>query len=428
MNKIFSHLSRNHILTLLVTPSYLTFTLSVFSSQVAFNMLSIVLIFLIYFLTSSNFAVALLLFTILIPQIVLSFFGGVLADKNDKKKILIMGNILRAVVLLILFVGYKSPVVVYIVAFIISAITQFYVPAEAPIIPHLVPREKLVAANSIFGLSLFGSILIGYILAGPAVSMLGRAGVFVFLAVIFAVAGICAVFIPNLGSIPKELKEEEVEKTIMSELRSSFSILRKTASVIDAFFLLIISQIIIFVLATLIPGYAKNLLQIPAENVSFVIFAPAAIGMAAAAVGIGGIFTRVRKEILTTIGIFISGIVLMLLPFTSKIFSHTILHVDVFTFVLILAFAAGIANALIFIPSQAVIQEYTPENFRSKIYGLLFALIGVFSLLPIMVAGGLADLVGVGAVFFFMGLIVIILGTVRGRIYAFLSVVRRTLA
>src|SRR3990167_8834663 len=115
MKKFLSHLSNNHILGLLAEPIFLTFSLSVFSSQVAFNMLSIILIFLIYYLTSSNFAVALLLFTILIPQIVLSFFGGVLADKNDKKKILIIGNILRAIAVLVLFFGYQSPIVVYIV-------------------------------------------------------------------------------------------------------------------------------------------------------------------------------------------------------------------------------------------------------------------------------------------------------------------------
>lgn len=380
-------------------------------------MLSIILIFLVFNLTSSNFAVAILLFTILIPQIGLSFIGGVIADKNDKKKIMIIGNFLRVIALLFLFLGYKSIIVVYVISFLISAVTQFYVPAEAPIIPTLVEKDKLVAANSIFGLSLFGSILIGYILAGPFVSLFGPANIFVILAVIFAAAGFLALFIPKQQKIPKLIENEAVEGTVISEFKSSFSLLAKTASVIDAFFLLIMSQVIIFILATLIPGYAKNLLQIPAERLSFVIFAPAALGMALSALAIGSVFHRTKKETLSAIGIFMSGIVLMLLPFTSRIFSHKILHIDAFTFVLILAFLAGIANALIFIPSQAVIQEATPENFRSKIYGLLFALIGVFSILPILISGGIADLIGVGVVFFILGLVVVLLGLLRRRIF-----------
>src|SRR4029079_7420685 len=100
------------------------------------------------------------------------------------------------------------------------------------------------------------------------------------LAAIFAAAGLLALFIPKQHKIPKSIEEEAVEGTVVSEFKSSFSLLAKTASVIDAFFLLIMSQVIIFILATLIPGYAKNLLQIPAEKLSFVIFAPAAFGMA----------------------------------------------------------------------------------------------------------------------------------------------------
>lgn len=417
MKNIFDKLAHNHMLSLLFNPQYLSFSLSVFSSQVAYNMLTIILIFLVFSLTNSNFAVSILLFTILLPQIAFSFLGGVIADKNDKKKIIILGNALRAIVLVVLFINYTSVALVYLISFIISTITQFYVPAEAPIIPTIVPREKLVAANSIFGISLFGSILIGYILAGPIVTLVGKNNVFMVLALLFGIATFFAIFIPKQNKISKEISQEAVSGTIIHEFKSSFSLLSKTVSVIDAFFLLIVSQMIIFVLATLIPGYATQLLQIPAESVSLVIFAPAAIGMALTALLIGGVFHKAKKSTLSGIGIFLSGIVLMLLPFTARIFSHAILHIDMYKFVLILAFAAGVANALIFIPSQAVIQENTPENFRSKIYGLLFALIGVFSLVPILIAGGLADLVGVGVVFFVIGLLIVLLGFTRGRIF-----------
>ena len=71
--------------------------------------------------------------------------------------------------------------------------------------------------------------------------------------------------------------------------------------------------------------------------------------------------------------------------------------------VVILAFFAGVGNALIFIPAQTTIQEKIPENFRSKMYGLLFALIGLFSLLPIVLVGGLADTLGVNFVLILIG-------------------------
>ncbi len=429
MNKIYKKLASNHILSLISYPPYLSFSASVFASQTASNMLTIVLIFLIFHLTSSNFSVSILLFTVLIPQIFISFLGGVIADTFNKKLILVLGNLLRAVVLLILFFNFKSVYLVYFVTLVISVITQFYVPAESPLIPSLVGREKLVAANSIFGISFFGSVLIGYVLAGPAVRILGRMDVFLLLSGFFVAAAVFAALIPEKKIIKKApvINTDYIRKSLKMEFTESLSLVRKSKQINDAFFLLIFSQIIIFLLATLIPGYAKTILQVAAEDLSIILFAPAAIGMVLSALLIGSVFNKVTKEKLMSAGIFISGIVLFLFPFTSRIFAHAIINdinaalpkiinLNVFNFVLLLAFFAGFANALIFIPSQAVIQEVVPEEYRSKVYGLLFSLIGLFSLVPIMIAGGIADVFGVGTVLLIMGASVLILGAIREKL------------
>jgi len=348
------------------------------------------------------------------------------ADISNRRRILILGNLLRAVALLVLFFNLKSVLVVYLVALIISVISQFYVPAESPLIPSLVDKEKLVAANSIFGMGLFGSILMGYVLAGPAVNTLGRAPVFILLAFIFLLAAIFAFLIPSkkIKQISEKARASDLKKSIGEELRESSSILVKYREVGDAFFLLIFSQIIIFIIATLIPGYAKTILEIPAEDLSIILFAPAAFGMVVSAILIGSFFAKSRKKNLINYGIFLSGLVLLLLPFTSRIIGRDIVHflnlflprlveLNVFNFVLLLAFFAGFANALIFIPSQALIQGTVPQDFRSKIYGLLFALIGVFSLVPVLIAGGVADLLGVGAVLAIIGIGILLIGSAR---------------
>lgn len=391
-------------------------------------MLNVVLIFLIFYLTSSNFAVSILLFSILIPQILLSFIGGIVADAQNRKIILVFGNLLRAAVLVVLFFNFKSVLAIYLASLLISSVTQFYVPAESPLIPSLVSRDKLVAANSIFGMGLFGSILIGYVLAGPAINILGRSFVFLGLACIFLTASLFAFLIPQrkIMTAKKALLATNIKRSIGEEFRDSFSVIRKTRQVSDAFFLLIFSQIVIFILATLIPGYAKNILQIPAEDLSLILFAPAAIGLMVSAFLIGSIFNKTSKERLMNAGIFISGIALILLPFTSRIFSQNIVQIlnsqvpgffklNIFNFVSLIAFLAGLANALIFVPSQAIIQEIIPQDFRSKIYGLLFALIGVFSLIPIMIAGGVADIIGVGAVLLSIGAGILSIGFARER-------------
>ncbi len=430
-----------HILKVLSYPPYFYFSLSVIFSQIAFNMMNIILIFLVFYLTSSNFAVSMLILIFLIPQIIFSFIGGIVADHISKPKILVFGNILRALALVVLFFNIQSVFVMYLVALAIAIITQFYVPAEPPLIPHLVGRKQLIAANSIFGLNLFGSILIAYVLAGPALTLLGRTHVFILLSILFLIASVSAFSIPpektKTGGLSLKHLLKDLKNAVRREFLDSYAILRKSGKLRGAFFLLIFSQVIILVLATVIPGYAKGILQVPTEDVSLLVFAPAAFGLMFSALLIGGVNSVKSKDNLMNYGLFLSGFVLLLFPFITSIAHSEVigtlntllparLEVDVLSLALVISFFAGVGNAMVFVPSQAIIQEMAPENFRSKIYGLLFALVGVFSLVPVILAGGLADIFGVGSVLMGIGLSIATVGLIRVQLLAHhVSIFRR---
>lgn len=310
-------------------------------------------------------------------------------------------------------------------ALLISIVTQFYIPAETPIIPKLIPEKLLIAANSLFGLALFGSILIGYVLAGPALTALGNSFVFLLLACLFGAAGLFAHFIPKEAlretvSVPlKKHVTEQVEESIKSYLKETYRLVRNTADVGPSFILLIVSQVVIMILAIIIPGYAKDILHINVENVSLLLFAPAALGMVFSALIVGTIFKETNRNKLMNFGVILSAIVLLLLPAMSRVTSREfvvsanellphLIRIDTLNMVTLLAFLAGVGNAFIFIPAQTTIQEKIPENFRSKIYGLLFALIGLFSLVPIILVGGLADVIGVNSVLIIIGALILI--------------------
>jgi MFS family permease len=121
-------------------------------------MLSIVLIVLTYNITHSSFAVSVLVLAFLLPQVFFSFLGGIIADAKNKRKILIFGNVARALVLVAFFFVKDTLAFIYIFMLTIAVITQFYIPAEAPFIPHLVKKSQLLAANAIFGVSSFVAI------------------------------------------------------------------------------------------------------------------------------------------------------------------------------------------------------------------------------------------------------------------------------
>lgn len=428
MKNFFRNVSSHDFTKLLLDKSYVLFLCSVVFSQVAFNMMNVVLIFIVFNLTSSNFLVSMILLISLLPQVFLSFVGGVIADSRNKKNILVLGNIGRAVVVFLLVFFNGSVVWVYILALLVSIVTQFYIPAETPIIPKLVPEKLLIAANSLFGLALFGSILIGYVIAGPALTMLGNSNVFLVLAGLFAIAGVFANLIPQHAlkannSLKNKKVKVQVEESLKSYFIDTYKLLLGTVGVAPSFILLIVSQVVIMVIAIIVPGYAKDILHIGVENVSLLLFAPAALGMIVAALAVGSVLKETNRDKLMDAGVILSGIVLLLLPIVSSSTFQAVVaninlifpffHINDLVVVFIFSFFAGIGNALIFIPAQTTMQEKIPENFRSKMYGLLFALIGLFSLLPIVLVGGLADSLGVNFVLIIIGSLILGGGVIR---------------
>ena len=168
-----SNIDKNHLVDVLLRPQFLVFSLSVVFSQIAINMLNVVLILQTYKLTNSSFAVSILIMTFLLPQILFSFFGGIIADAKNKRNILLYGNAARVIILVLFFFVKDSLVFIYVFQLAIALVTQFYIPAETPLIPYLVKKQQILAANAVFGICLFGSILVGYVAAGPAIRFFG---------------------------------------------------------------------------------------------------------------------------------------------------------------------------------------------------------------------------------------------------------------
>ncbi len=381
-------------------------------------------IFRIFSLTSSAFSVSMLILIILLPQVILSFIGGIVADLQNKKHILVIGNILRALIILPLLGTSDSTVMVYLVALIVSVVTQFYVPAEAPLIPHLVDRKNLLGANSVFGICLFGSTLIGYVLAGPIIQLFSHTGLFIMIGVLYALAAVLAAFIPKKsdGVVVQDYSPQFVRKSLKEEIHNLYTLLRYTRAAGNSFFLLAFSQVVILVLANVVPSYAETVLSVPVEQLSLLVFAPAALGMIVSAVLIASILQNKDKNLLMDIGVFISGMVLICfpaislfieLPFIQSLNELPYVTITSATLVPLLAFVAGFANSFIFVPSQTFIQELVPESSRSKIFGLLYGLIGAVSLIPVLISGGIADVFGVRSVLLLLGCIIVVIGILR---------------
>jgi MFS family permease len=413
-----------HILRVFSERSFLFLWIGEVFTQVASNLFNFLLILIAFKLTHSNTAVSGVVLSFTIPAILFGSIAGVYVDRWDKKTVLMTTNILRAVLLILLIFALNNIYVIYLISFLFTVLVQFFIPAESPMIPLVVKKQNLLQANALFGLALFGSILVAYILSGPLLLFLQPAKTIILIAIMLLAGALSIWFIkPNYSKSVLTNRKKNSELNMFHDIKHTLKLISKTKSITQSLFLLSLSQILILILATIAPGYAAQVLGIPVEQFAIVFVAPAALGMVVGAVTIVNLFHNHAKEKIMTIGIFLSGIAMLLLPFDSKVVSHDIVHdinmflphllsITVFHIMVLLAFLLGVANSLVFVPANTKLQEETSDEFRGKIYGFLNTFVGVLSLIPIILVGGLADIIGVGSVITGIGVTLILIGFV----------------
>lgn len=411
---------QNPFVKVLSIPSFSFLLISEFFSQFAMNLLNFALLLVVFELAGSNLAVAGVVLSFTIPSIIFGILAGVYVDKWNKKNVLVYTNILRALALIPLIFISDQLFLVYLVSFLVSFITQFFIPAETPVIPQLVKKEYLLTANALFSMGIFGSIIAAYALSGPILIFLGETNLFIFLTGMFVVSAFFA-FLIKL----KYIKKKEKEKiNILAEVRDAFSVMAKKEKIYHSLFLLTLLQTLILVIAVIGPGYATQILKIDVEKFPLLFVTPAVLGMSLGALVIGNFLNHMPKQKLAKVGLLIIGLVILLFPYgniiTSREFIQNInmhmphfLDITVVHIMLILAVIIGFAFSLVFVPSNTILQEETTDEQRGKVYGSLNTLVGIFSLIPVLGVGVLADIIGVSLVITFIGILLISISLLR---------------
>lgn len=415
----------NNILQVLRIKSFSLIIIAEFCSQLAFNMQHFLLIFIIFGVTHSNTAVSGLILSFLIPSVLLSVIAGVYVDRWNKKKVLVLAHIIRGMLLLPFLIPNLHLALIYTFTFLIAVVTQFFTPAESSIIPQMVPKKLIVSANAVFSFGMFGVMLIGYILSGPTLLLFGKTNSIWLLIALFLISASIVLSV----KIPISKKKSTADGSfipvrnysVIGETKEIFVFIKKARQVMHALFMITVAQALIFIFAVLAPGYVTTILEAPLESLSVILIAPATFGLGLGAFMLGSMSSKLKRERISAIGFIIIGIIFSLMPLTNKVVSYgfvqtlntilpPIMHIDILHLIILMAFVMGLGISLVFIPSNSTIQIETNHEMRGRMYGLLSSLIGAVSFLPVILAGGLADLLGVAAVIVSVGIIMIAMG------------------
>ena len=165
------------------------------------------------------------LFTRLFPVLVTGLFSGVVADKYDRRKIMIICDFLRAIVVLsFLCVRSKGTLwILYVASSIQFAISAFFDPSHSAIIPCLVQENQkdMLTANTLDNLVWSSSAAIGSLLGAIITSSIGTNASFIIDSVSFILSAIFLSFLLRVDlsrKVTSEVSETEAELSTDSEM------------------------------------------------------------------------------------------------------------------------------------------------------------------------------------------------------------------
>ncbi|NUT96529.1 MAG: MFS transporter [Saccharothrix sp.] len=156
-------------------PAFRRLMLAAFVSELGDWVLLVALPVYVYQQTGSVGSTATTFVVALLPSLALSPLAGVLADRWDRRRLMLGVTLAQAVALLPLLTG--DLVLVNVVMAVQAALAALFEPARGALLPEVVGRDQVAAANGLAGLNANLSRLIGASLGGLVLAWGGLAGV-----------------------------------------------------------------------------------------------------------------------------------------------------------------------------------------------------------------------------------------------------------
>jgi MFS family permease len=346
------------------------------------------LMVLIYDLTHSVAATALLRIGHAVPILLVAPLAGVFVDRWDRKATLVLTNALGAV-LVLLYAAFPLLLPLVLIHVALTIVLTFFNPARAAVLPQLVPAEELVAANALIALTNTLAVILGSALGGALVAWLGTAVTFYLDAASFAVAAasVALIRLPDAGRAAAEEaggeSEEEGEAlAVWRQLGEGLSYLRgarvvRTVVVLALIFAgapaMVVTLGVVFAETTLHAGDAGYGVLVAATGAGALVGALAMLAAgprvpAEPALGVGGL--------LMGTGIAALGL------------SRTLAQGAIFYGI------GGVGTAMADVAASSLLGTLVPPALRGRIFSLLYMLQHVSVLVGSAAVGLLATALG----------------------------------
>src|SRR3990167_8251321 len=165
------------------------YLLGSFLSEIGNQMQVVAVAWQVYELTRNPASLALIGLANFLPIVLFSLIGGLMADKVDRKKLLIKSQFSQAILAVALFLlslsHLTSPWLIYVILFLVATAQSFSIPARQSVLPNLVPKALFINAVSLGSLQWQAATMIGPAIAGFLIGGIGISSVYLINALSF---------------------------------------------------------------------------------------------------------------------------------------------------------------------------------------------------------------------------------------------------
>lgn len=333
----------------------------------------------VYRLTGSTLQVGLMLMATSVPMMLVGLFAGVFVDRYDRKRIMIMADLLRALfIFLIPILLPYSTIWLYVLIMMTSTVSTFFNPAFESILPETATDEELAAANSMIAISSFGSTAVGFAASG-LIAAYSIEWAFYIDALTFLLS---ALVLLNLKVSPLAAIEETNVATVFRSLRNGLQFLVGDQILRSLLFIGMLYSLSVGIWNTLLLPFATEALG-ATEFEYGIQEGLTSIGFVAGSLLVARFAERLREGQWIIIGLLGMGVAGLFYALTSSL-----------VVAIVLVTISGIMNAPFGVARRTLVQRHTDREVRGRVFGAQMT-VGHILLLIGMAAAGLADVIGV---------------------------------
>lgn len=338
-------------------------------SRIGMWMQRTAVVWIVYSMTHSTFMLGLTVFAEQFPSFLFSLLGGVVADRNNRYKVLMITQIISALqaVLLTVLVFMEHYVIWEILSLsvLLGIVNAFDIPARQPLV-HDIIKKKEDLPNAIALNSTLNNLarLIGPSLSGIVLTQFGAGNCFLLNAISFI-----AVIISLLLMKLPPYKPNPTKKKIYTDLKDGLIYLKNTPKISIILLMLSLLCLLVIPYNTLLPVYAKIIFKGNAATFGY-INSFIGLGAVIAAIYLASLKSSTNLKRVLFINTLILGVSLI-------IFSH----LNIFPVAMAVAIICGFGTMSLIPICNTILQLEADEAMRGRV--ISFFAMAAFGMIPI---------------------------------------------